>query len=130
MGDQRRPNRVYLRSRRQQMKLTAGPRGEIVLRLTDDPPENGCRPLWTICFVPRHSIFPDASVAAILTGMGNDGTAGLRMLKRSGCFSIAQDEASCVVFGMPKERDSSRSDRYRRAARDNRRRHCEVGARG
>ena len=35
--------------------------------------------------------------------MGNDGTAGLRMLKRSGCFSIAQDEASCVVFGMPKE---------------------------
>ena len=44
-----------------------------------------------------------ASVAAILTGMGNDGTAGLRLLKRGGCFSIAQDEASCVVFGMPKE---------------------------
>jgi len=42
-------------------------------------------------------------VAAILTGMGNDGTDGLRMLKRSGCFSIAQDESSCVVFGMPKE---------------------------
>jgi two-component system chemotaxis response regulator CheB len=34
--------------------------------------------------------------------MGNDGTAGLRMLKRGGCVSIAQDEASCVVFGMPK----------------------------
>jgi two-component system chemotaxis response regulator CheB len=47
--------------------------------------------------------FPGRSVAAILTGMGSDGTDGLRMLKRSGCFSIAQDEASCVVFGMPKE---------------------------
>jgi two-component system chemotaxis response regulator CheB len=47
--------------------------------------------------------FPGRSIAAILTGMGNDGTAGLRMLKRGGCFAIAQDEASCVVFGMPKE---------------------------
>jgi two-component system chemotaxis response regulator CheB len=35
--------------------------------------------------------------------MGADGTAGLRMLRRGGCFAIAQDEASCVVFGMPKE---------------------------
>jgi two-component system chemotaxis response regulator CheB len=47
--------------------------------------------------------FPGRSVAAILTGMGADGTDGLRMLKRGGCFSIAQDEASCVVFGMPAE---------------------------
>jgi two-component system chemotaxis response regulator CheB len=42
-------------------------------------------------------------VVVILTGMGNDGTAGLRMLKRGGCTAIAQDEASCVVFGMPRE---------------------------
>ena len=35
--------------------------------------------------------------------MGNDGTRGLRELKQTGCFSIAQGEASCVVFGMPKE---------------------------
>ena len=42
-------------------------------------------------------------MAAILTGMGNDGAAGLRMLKSGGCYSLAQDEASCVVFGMPKE---------------------------
>ncbi len=35
--------------------------------------------------------------------MGNDGTAGLRLLKRGGCVSIAQDEATCTVFGMPKE---------------------------
>ena len=41
-------------------------------------------------------------MAVILTGMGSDGTLGLRLLKRHGCFVIAQDEASCVVFGMPK----------------------------
>jgi len=41
-------------------------------------------------------------MAVILTGMGSDGALGLRLLKRHGCFSIAQDEASCVVYGMPK----------------------------
>jgi two-component system chemotaxis response regulator CheB len=37
-----------------------------------------------------------------MTGMGNDGTAGLQALKRAGATVIAQDEASCVVYGMPK----------------------------
>jgi two-component system chemotaxis response regulator CheB len=41
-------------------------------------------------------------MAVILTGMGSDGTIGLRLLKRHGCFVIAQDEASSVVYGMPK----------------------------
>jgi len=41
-------------------------------------------------------------MGVILTGMGNDGTLGLRLLKRHGCFVIAQNEASCVVYGMPK----------------------------
>jgi two-component system chemotaxis response regulator CheB len=41
-------------------------------------------------------------MAVILTGMGSDGTLGLRLLRRHGCFTIAQDEGSCVVYGMPK----------------------------
>jgi two-component system chemotaxis response regulator CheB len=73
------------------------------VRLTDDPPENGCRPAVDYLFRSAALHFPGRSIAAVLTGMGRDGTEGLRMLKRSGCFSIAQDEASCVVFGMPKE---------------------------
>jgi two-component system chemotaxis response regulator CheB len=47
--------------------------------------------------------FPGRSIAAVLTGMGKDGTEGMRMLKRGGCINIAQDEATCVVFGMPRE---------------------------
>jgi len=75
----------------------------VLLRITDDPPENGCKPAVDYLFRSVALQFPGRSVAAILTGMGNDGTAGLRLLKRGRCQSIAQDEASCVVFGMPKE---------------------------
>jgi len=96
-------NCAYIAPGGMQMKLTAGQRGEVVLRLADDPPENGCKPSVDYLFRSAALQFPGRSVAAILTGMGNDGTAGLRLLKRGGCYSIAQDEASCVVFGMPKE---------------------------
>ncbi len=43
------------------------------------------------------------SVGVMLTGMGGDGASGMKAMKDSGAFNIAQDEASCVVFGMPKE---------------------------
>lgn len=43
------------------------------------------------------------SVGVILTGMGNDGAAGMLKMKQAGAYTLAQDEASCVVFGMPKE---------------------------
>ncbi|MGD0298623.1 MAG: chemotaxis response regulator protein-glutamate methylesterase [Bryobacteraceae bacterium] len=102
-GEAAEKNCVYVAPGGRQMKLAAGPKGEIRLCITDDPPENGCRPAVDYLFRSAALHFPGRSVAAILTGMGNDGTDGLRMLKRSGCFSIAQDESSCVVFGMPKE---------------------------
>jgi two-component system chemotaxis response regulator CheB len=43
------------------------------------------------------------AVGVIMTGMGRDGTEGLLEMKRAGASTLAQDEASCVVFGMPKE---------------------------
>jgi two-component system chemotaxis response regulator CheB len=102
-GETARANCVYLAPGGSQMKVAAGSRGEVVLRITDDPPENGCKPAVDYLFRSVALQFPGRSVAAILTGMGNDGTAGLRLLKRGRCRSIAQDEASCVVFGMPRE---------------------------
>lgn len=97
------PNCVYLAPGGRQMKLTPGPQGEILIRITDDPPENNCRPAADYLFRSAALHFPGRAVAAVLTGMGNDGTAGVRLLKRGGCVSIAQDEATCTVFGMPKE---------------------------
>jgi len=43
------------------------------------------------------------SLGVLLTGMGNDGAAGMLEMKKAGAYTMAQDEASCVVFGMPKE---------------------------
>lgn len=94
---------AYLAPGGRHMKLSPGAHGELVIRITDDPPENACRPSVDYLFRSVALHFPGRSVAAILTGMGSDGAEGMRMLKRSGSFNIAQDEASCVVFGMPKE---------------------------
>lgn len=97
------PGHAYLAPGGKQMKILPGPKGEVVVQINDDPPEHNCRPAVDYLFRSAALHFPGRSIAAILTGMGNDGTDGLRLLKRSGCYSIAQDEASCVVFGMPKE---------------------------
>lgn len=94
---------VYLAPGGKQMKLSAETPDAITIRLTDDPPENGCKPAADYLFRSAALQFPGRSIAAILTGMGADGAQGLRLLKRGGCAAIAQDEASCVVFGMPKE---------------------------
>lgn len=84
------------------MRLGVGPGGRPMIELTDDPPENNCRPAVDYLFRSAANHFPGRAMAVILTGMGSDGTLGLRLLKRQGCFVIAQDEPSCVVYGMPK----------------------------
>lgn len=71
--------------------------------LTDDPPENFCRPAVDYTFRSVAEVYGDAALGVILTGMGKDGTAGLREMKLRGARVIAQDEASCVVYGMPRE---------------------------
>ncbi len=102
-GEAAEVNWAYVAPGGRHMRMAAGQKGEVILSITDDPPENGCRPAVDYLFRSAALNFPGRSIAAILTGMGHDGTDGLRILKRSGCFSIAQDEASSVVFGMPKE---------------------------
>lgn len=74
-----------------------------VVRLDDGPPVNRHRPSVDVLFhsAARHA--GSNAVGVLLTGMGKDGAAGLLAMRRAGAATIAQDEASCVVFGMPRE---------------------------
>jgi len=71
--------------------------------LNQEPQVNRHRPAVDPMFYSVAKYAGANSVGVILTGMGNDGAAGMLEMKKSGAYNLAQDEASCVVFGMPKE---------------------------
>jgi two-component system chemotaxis response regulator CheB len=73
------------------------------LHLTDDPRRHSCRPSVDVLF---ESVAVDrgaSTLACLLTGMGRDGAAGLLAIRRAGGFTIAQDESTSIVYGMPRE---------------------------
>ena len=74
-----------------------------IARILDTDPVNRHRPSVEVLFksAARHA-GPNA-IGVMLTGMGKDGAAAMLEMKRAGAYNIAQDEASCVVFGMPRE---------------------------
>jgi two-component system chemotaxis response regulator CheB len=73
------------------------------LRLTTDPERNFCRPSVDVLFESLARECGSQTIACLLTGMGRDGAEGLLELRRAGAETFAQDEVSCVIFGMPKE---------------------------
>ena len=101
-GDKLEPGLVLIAPGGRHLRLASSPDAVARAQITDDPPENNCRPAVDYLFRSAANALPGRAMAVILTGMGNDGTLGLRLLKRHGCFTIAQDEATSVVFGMPK----------------------------
>lgn len=94
---------VYIAPGGKHMKLRKSLDGRMEILITDDPPENNCKPAVDVLFRSISMQYPGACLALIMTGMGKDGTLGLRLLKRNGALVLAQNEASCVVYGMPKE---------------------------
>ncbi len=72
------------------------------VRLVPDPPFRGFRPAGDVLFPTVADTYAHRAIGVILTGMGCDGAEGLRKMKLAGAYTIAQDEASCVVYGMPK----------------------------
>ena len=73
------------------------------VELNDGPPVNRHRPSVDVLFRSTARYAGKNAVGIIMTGMGNDGAQGLLEMKTAGAYTIAQDEKSCVVFGMPKE---------------------------
>jgi two-component system chemotaxis response regulator CheB len=102
-GDIVEPNHVYIAPGGKQMGVEFK-NDKLIVRVTDDEPVNHHKPsvdhlFYSIAKV--QSKIPNL-VGVILTGMGADGAKGLKLLRDQGAYTIGQNEASCVVYGMPK----------------------------
>ena len=73
----------------------------VVTQLSSAPPENSCRPAVDVMFRSVAAVYGSAVCAAVLTGMGQDGRTGAKVLRDAGAEVVAQDEATSVVWGMP-----------------------------
>jgi len=73
------------------------------VEIKDGPLVRRHRPSVDVLFRSAARYAGKNAVGVIMTGMGDDGAAGMKEMKESGAYTIAQDEASCVVFGMPQE---------------------------
>jgi two-component system chemotaxis response regulator CheB len=100
-GDLLLAGRVLICPGSRHMKVKRMARGDVVV-LNDDVRVNGHRPSVDVLFQSVAEEYGSQSVAALMTGMGDDGAEGLGAVKKAGGVTIAQSEGSCVVFGMPK----------------------------
>ncbi|SAI60693.1 chemotaxis-specific methylesterase [Bordetella ansorpii] len=102
-GERVLPGHVYLAPGGETHMRLGRSGANYVIELFAGDPVNRHRPSVDVLF---HSAAESAgrnAIGVILTGMGKDGAAGLLAMRRAGAHTIAQDEASCVVFGMPRE---------------------------
>ncbi|UTV27010.1 protein-glutamate methylesterase/protein-glutamine glutaminase [Photobacterium atrarenae] len=99
-GDTLKPGMAYLAPGGQQMMLEGRP-GAARLRILDGGDRMNYKPCVDVTFGSAAKVYHDKVLSMVLTGMGADGREGARMLKANGSTIWAQDEESCVVYGMP-----------------------------
>jgi len=99
-GEMLQPGRIYLAPGDRHL-LVERATGRLRVKLTDDPPENFCRPSVDPMLRTAAAACDGRVLVAMLTGMGHDGLAGTRRVIEAGGTAIAQDEATSVVWGMP-----------------------------
>jgi two-component system chemotaxis response regulator CheB len=73
-----------------------------VIMLTDGPLVNGCRPAADVTMISAARVYGRRAAAIVMTGMGKDGAAGALAIKRADGKTLAQDQATSVIYGMPK----------------------------
>ena len=106
-GEQVLPNIAYVASGGRHMTVASewtntGLSSRKHIQLTRDPPVNSCRPSVDVLFYSLAQAYSGRVLAVIMTGMGSDGTEGIRALKKNNCYCMSQTEATCVVYGMPR----------------------------
>jgi two-component system chemotaxis response regulator CheB len=101
-GDRALPGHAYIAPGDRHMRL-ARSGANYVIAIDDGDPVNRHRPSVEVLFKSVAAVAGANALGVMLTGMGRDGAAAMLEMKHAGSFNIAQDEATCVVFGMPKE---------------------------
>ena len=101
-GEELLASTVYIAPGGRHLRVRAA-NAQVFAELTDDPPEHHCRPAVDYLFRSLAQTYREAAMGVILTGMGKDGTLGLRLMKRHGAYVVGQDAESCTVYGMPRE---------------------------
>jgi two-component system chemotaxis response regulator CheB len=100
-GDVIEQGHVYIAPGARHLELSKNA-GRFVCRLTDDPPVSGHRPSVDVLFRSAAKIAGPDIVGVILTGMGKDGSEGMVQLRQAGAITIGQDEATSLIYGMPR----------------------------
>ena len=93
---------IYLAPGDYHMTAMRNGAGPCRIKLNQNPPENFCRPSADPMFRSLAKLYTDKLLAVVLTGLGADGARGARDVVETGGVVVSQDEASCVVYGMPK----------------------------
>lgn len=102
-GDLLKKGAVYIAQGGRHMRLEQEGRNSTKILISDDPPRDALRPCANFMYEDLVGSFYDEIICVVLTGMGSDGTEGIRKLsKHNDVYVIAQDEATSVVYGMPK----------------------------
>ncbi len=97
------PGTVYLAPGHSHMLLERAPGTGYRIVLNQQHPVNRHRPSVEVLFKAAASVLGKNAIGVMLTGMGKDGAAAMLEMHRAGAYNFAQDENSCVVFGMPRE---------------------------
>ncbi|MCL4551433.1 MAG: chemotaxis response regulator protein-glutamate methylesterase [Bacteroidetes bacterium] len=101
-GDRVQPGVIYIAPGGYHMKLNKSLSNGVSINTTLEPSDSLHRPSVDVMFESVVEVYGKHALGVVMTGMGKDGYEGIKMLKSIGGSSIAQDEESCVVYGMPK----------------------------
>jgi two-component system chemotaxis response regulator CheB len=95
------PGTVYIAQTDKHLELRSGVQG-MSLRYNNNEPENNQKPAADVLFRTAAESIKQAVISVVLTGMGNDGASGTQKIREMGGITLAQDEGSSLIYGMPK----------------------------
>lgn len=101
-GEKVKPGYVIVSQGGMQMRVRRSGVVDFFVDVSDTPHDSIYKPSVDISMVSVAEAFPGRSLGVILTGMGHDGRDGMRLIKEKGGKTLAQDEATCTIYGMPK----------------------------